>query len=45
MKEQETYSEKELNEVEPSNLPDIEFKYIVIRMLREFSENFNKGQT
>ena len=41
--------EKELNKMEASNLPDIEFKILVIRMLSELrgrvdelSDNFNK---
>ena len=33
--------EKELNEIETSNLSDIELKIMVIRMLKEFSENYN----
>ena len=40
MKEQETSPEKELYEIEVSNLPDSEFK-VIIRMLKELSENFN----
>ena len=32
--------EKELNKMEASNLPDIPFKAIVIRMLNKLSENF-----
>ena len=40
MKEQETSPEKELYEIEASNLPDSEFK-VIIRMLKELSENFN----
>ena len=31
---------KELNKREISNLPDAEFKTLVIRMIKEFSENF-----
>ena len=42
MKEQDKSPEKEINEVEASNLRDIEFKKIVIRMLKELSENYNK---
>ena len=49
MKEQEKLSEKELNETEISNLPDKEFKVMIIKMLTELwrrvdehSENFNK---
>ena len=33
-KEQQKSSEKEVNEMEPSNLPDIEVKTTVIRMLK-----------
>ena len=40
MKKQEKSQEKELNGMEASQLPDIEFKTMVIRMLKEFSENF-----
>ena len=49
MKEQNKTLEKKLKEMEMSNLPDAEFKILVIRMLNElrgridnFSENFNK---
>ena len=49
MKEQDKTSEKELNEIEISNLPDKEFKVMVIKMLTElrrrmdeYIENFNK---
>ena len=48
-KEQDKTPEKELNEMEASNLPDAEFKTLVIRMLNELKgrleelgENFNK---
>ena len=41
MKEQEKSPEKEVNEMEASNLSDIEFKVEVIRMLKELSENYN----
>ena len=34
--------EREINEMEVSSSPDTEFKKIVIVMLKEFSENFNK---
>ena len=44
MKEQEKTPEKELNEMEASNLPDTEFKKMVIRMLKELIENFNKAR-
>ena len=40
MKEQIT-PEKELNEMERSNLSDAEFKTLVIRMLKELSEDLN----
>ena len=33
------YPEKELNEIEASNLSDIENKIMVIRLLKELSEN------
>ena len=42
MKEQKKSPEKELNEMETSNLPGTEFKTLVIRLLKELSENFNK---
>ena len=49
IREQDKSSEKELNETEIHNLPDKEYKLIVIRMLPdigrridEHSENFNK---
>ena len=49
MKEQDTTSGKNLNETEISNLPDKEFKVMVIKMLtklrrrmNEHSENVNK---
>ena len=32
--------EKQVNEIEASNLSDIEFKVMVIRMLKELSENY-----
>ena len=41
MKEQITTLEKELNEMEISNLSDAEFKMLVIRMLKELSEDLN----
>ena len=40
MKEQNKTPEKELK-MEKSNLSDAEFKTLVIRMLKEFSENFS----
>ena len=33
--------EKKLNEMEISNLSDAEFKTLVIRMLKELSDDFN----
>ena len=51
MKEQDKNLQKELNKKEISNLPDKEFKVIVIKMLMElgrrmveFSENFNRDR-
>ena len=41
MKEQIKTLENELSEVEISNLPDAEFKTLVIRMLKELSEDLN----
>ena len=41
MKEQNKTSERELNEMEISNLSDAEFKSLVIRMLKELSEDLN----
>ena len=41
-KEKEEYPEKELNEIEVTNLLDIEFKVMVIRMLKELSENYKE---
>ena len=41
MKEQIKTPEKELNEVEISNLIDAEFKTLFIRMLKEFREDFS----
>ena len=49
MKEQDKTSEKELNKIEISNLPNKEFKIMIIKMftklgrkMDEHSENFNK---
>ena len=42
IKEQNKAPEKELNKIETSNLPITEFKILVIRMLNDLSENFNK---
>ena len=41
MKEQNKIPEKEPNKMEISNLSDAEFRTLVIRMLREFSEDLN----
>ena len=41
MKEQIKTPEKELNEMEISNLSDAEFKTLVIRMLKEFIGYYN----
>ena len=41
MKDQVKIPEKELNKMEISNLSDAEFKTLVIRMLRELSEDLN----
>ena len=41
MKEQIKTPEKELNKMEVSNLSDVKFKMLVIRMLRELSEAVN----
>ena len=41
MKKQVKTPEKELNEMEISNLSDAEFKTLVIRMLNDLSENFS----
>ena len=41
MKEQIKTPERELNKMEISNLSDAEFKILVIRMLKELSENLN----
>ena len=41
MKEQIKTLEKELKEMEISNLSDAEFKTLVIRMLKELSEDLN----
>ena len=41
MKEQMKTLKKELNKMDISNLSDAEFKTLVIRMLKELSENHN----
>ena len=43
-KGKEEASEKMLNEIESSQLSDIEFKALVIRKLNELSENYQKLQ-
>ena len=47
MKEQYTTTGKELDEMEISNLSNVEFKTLVIRMLKEiigYCKNFQKTQ-
>ena len=41
MKEQIKTPEKKLNEMEISNLSDVEFKTLVIRILKELSEDLS----
>ena len=41
MKDRIKTPEKEVNEMEKSNLSDAEFKTLVIRMLKELSEDLN----
>ena len=41
VKEQIKTPEKELNETEISNLSDVEFKILIIRLLKEISEDLN----
>ena len=41
MKEQIKTPEKELNKMEVSNLSDVEFKIMVIKMLKELNEDLN----
>ena len=41
MKEQKTTPEKELNKMEMSNLSDAEFKTLLIKMLKELSEDLS----
>ena len=45
MKEQLKTPEKELNEMQISNVLDAEFKTLVIRMLKELSEDLNIKKT
>ena len=42
MKEQKRMPGKELHKIELSNLSDAEFKTLVIRMLKELSEDLNR---
>ena len=42
MKQQIKTPEKELNKMQISNLSHAEFKALVIRMLKEFSEDLNR---
>ena len=42
LKGKEESSEKVLNEIETSQLSDIEFKTIVVRKLNELTENYQK---
>ena len=44
MKGKEEASERMLNEIEASQLSDIEFKTMVIRKLNELTENYQKLQ-
>ena len=44
MKGKEEASERMLNEIETSQVSDIEFKAIVIRKLNELTENYQKQQ-
>ena len=41
MKEQIKTPEKKLNKLEINNISDAEFKTVIIRMLKELSENFS----
>ena len=42
MKGKEESPEKKLNETEASNLSDIEFKIMAIKILKELSENYKE---
>ena len=42
IKKQVKTSETELNNMEASNLPETEFKTLVIKILKKLSENFNR---
>ena len=41
-KEKGQISRKRLNEIEANDLSDIEFKVVIIRMLKELSENYKE---
>ena len=41
MKEQNKTPDKELNKMEISNLSDVEFKTLLIRILKELNEDLN----
>ena len=43
-KGKEEYSERMINEIEASQLSDMEFKATVIRKLNELTENYQKLQ-
>ena len=45
VKEQETPPERNLNKVEASNQPDIEFRTMVIRMLKELRGRMDEIRT
>ena len=42
LKEKEESPEKEINEIEASHLSDTELKIMIIRMLKELSENYKE---
>ena len=44
IKGKEEFSERMLNEIEASQLPDIVFKAMVIRKLNELTQNYQKLQ-
>ena len=44
MKEQIKTPEKDLNEMEMGNLSDAEFKTLIIRILKELSEDLNSSK-
>ena len=43
MKEQNKTPENELNKMETSNLSDAEFETLLTRMIKELSDDLNKG--